>query len=288
MTDTPPDVSLPPARAAVSEGDLRPALRIRSVLEAYAVGHLRNSSQEDWLASLRAFLPALKVCALQGDHEVFHRTDMALHGKLIELTGIPTLLSCWKVAAAPTEWWVAHVKKAYWPSLMALYHEHCFLLNAWASPYDEIAEKATHLHIEAGWHRVKAASGIAVPGDGGDPVERAAAFISTHFGNQLSVSWIAAHVSYVSTRHLTRLFKEQKGISPQSMIRQVRMEHAAEILLTKAMSLAMIARHCGYKNQSHFITDFRKYFGMTPNHYRQTKHLDNTAGDEKAILFGTR
>ena len=260
-----PALSLPPA----GRDDLRSVLELRSLLEGHAVSLLRRrGSPVDWIERLRAFLPGLETHALRGDHEAFHQADMRLHRHLIELTGVGTLLACWETVLIPSEAWVAEVKRVYWPSLMALYREHVFLINAWACAHDEVAEKATSLHIDAGWHRAQAANGEASPE--ANPVDRAVAFISTHFGNPLNAAWIARHVSHVSPRHLARLFQEQRQISILGMIRQVRMERAAEFLAAGTLSLPAVARHCGYPNLSHFSTDFRKYFGVPPARYRKS------------------
>jgi len=259
----------PSAAALLKAEDLRPVLELRSLLEGHAVNLLRRrGSPADWIVRLRAFLPELETHALHGDHEAFHRADMRLHRHLLELSGVPALLACWETVLVPSEAWVAEVKRACWPSLMALYREHVFLLNAWASVHDEVAGKATALHIEAGWHRVQAANGGANPD--ANPVDRAAAFIATHFGNPLNAAWIARHVSHVSPRHLARLFQEQRGLSVLGMIRQVRMERAAEFLAAGELPLGAVARHCGYPNLSHFSTDFRKYFGVPPTRYRKS------------------
>lgn len=152
---------------------------------------------------------------------------------------------------------------------MALYREHVFLLEAWQSPDDWVAEESTHQHLEGGWYRLAAT--LQSSEQTINPVDRATAFISTHFASEISIPWIASYVSYVSTSHLNRLFREKLGISPNAFLKRIRLERAAELLGSTPDTVAVLARRVGYKNVSHFGRDFNKHFAVSPLKYRQTR-----------------
>ena len=185
---------------------------------------------------------------------------------MVVAANLDPLLESWDIVAYALDQWILMVKKSYWPNLMALYREHELLLDAWQSDDDWIAEQATHQHLEAGWYRRTMAEGLG--GEDMDPVDRAASFIATHFASRLDVAWIARHVSFVSVSHLSRLFRNQKGISPLRYLKQVRLERAAQLLRSGADAVATIASRVGYRNVSHFVRDFRCKFGVTPLEYR--------------------
>ena len=51
--------------------------------------------------------------------------------------------------------------------------------------------------------------------------------------------------------------------------RQLRIEHAKELLLNSDEKLQTIALASGYKSLSYFTRDFRKTVGMPPSKFRQ-------------------
>lgn len=215
-------------------------------------------------------LERLRQAALRSDYVQFHHVDRDLHRAVVQSCGIPVLLSAWEMVVRELDGWIHHVQEVYWPSLMALYREHEILMEAWQSPEDWIAEESTHQHLEAGWYRLAAAKGDVQPEI--DPVARATSFVSTHYASSLDISWIASYVSFVSTSHLNRLFRERLGISPNAFIRRTRMERAAELLASTPDKVGVIARRVGYRNVSHFGRDFLSFHGKTPLRFRQARN----------------
>lgn len=248
--------------------ELHDLCRLRSTLEAFAA--VRLGGHPDRGALHRMFLGHLALMkdhAMQGDYPAFHAEDMKLHRSLVESAGVAALSHCWEAVAGDLGEWIRHVKKVYWPSLMTLYREHEFLIDAWASDESWVAEQATHHHLEAGWFRVASAQGQVVRDI--HPVDRATSFICTHYASGIDVEWLAQNVSFVSASHLTRLFRERLEISPHAFLKRVRMERAAELLRTHGDAVELVARKVGYRNVSHFCRDFRGSHGMTPNQYRK-------------------
>lgn len=68
--------------------------------------------------------------------------------------------------------------------------------------------------------------------------------------------------------HVCRKTKEYLGMTPSAFINRIRMEHAAQLLASDAMSVADVADDCGIENMSHFYRVFRAHFGVTPKAYR--------------------
>lgn len=248
--------------------ELHDLCRLRSTLEAFAAGRLHaHPSRAEIREAFFRHLATMKEHALRGEYTAFHDEDMRLHRTLITSAGIRTLIACWEKVAADLGNWIRHVKEVYWPSLMTLYREHEILLEAWLSDQPWVAEQATHHHLEAGWFRVASAQG-GVTGDL-HPVDKATSFICTHYASNIDVEWLAQNVSFVSASHLTRLFREHRGISPHAFLKQIRMERAAELLRHTADAVSLIACKVGYKSASHFARDFQKTFRTTPREVRK-------------------
>jgi len=71
-----------------------------------------------------------------------------------------------------------------------------------------------------------------------------------------------------SPRHLGRRFLEQIGLSPKTLARLVRFEHAIDrVRARRALTLAEVAADAGFFDQAHFNRDFRGFAGCTPSEF---------------------
>jgi AraC-like DNA-binding protein len=242
--------------------------RLRSTVEAFAVDCWRKSANRtETEKKLNGMVDQLQVSAKKGDYSEFHRIDNQLHRILVESAGLPSLVKCWEAVVDDLDSWIFEVKETYWPNLMALYQEHVLLLEAWGSKDDWVASAATHQHLEAGWYRIAMVQGADLTEI--DAIDRANAFISTHFESSLDMEWVARHVSFLSVSHFNRLFRDRTGLSPYQYLKQIRLNRAAQILKSGSEPVSEVAKQTGYSNTSHFVRDFRKKFNVTPLVYRR-------------------
>jgi len=244
--------------------------RLRSNLEAFAVEVWRgNGTRKLVEGKLRNQLPELRRMAQTANFPGFFARDHLLHRAIVEAADISTLLQSWELVVADMNDWIKTVQCEVWPSLMALYQEHLYLLDAITGNSDPDAREACHQHIEGGWHRVAAFEKNV--GFASDTVDRAIAFIYTYHASKIALPWIAQEVGHTSYSHFNRLFRKRTGSSPASFLKQVRLERAAQLLKTDAAAVAAIASSVGYCNTSHFVKDFRTLYGTTPHAFRSFK-----------------
>jgi YesN/AraC family two-component response regulator len=69
--------------------------------------------------------------------------------------------------------------------------------------------------------------------------------------------------------YLSRLLKEETGMSFKRFLTHVRMETAKQMLQDPINSILEIALYLGYGGQSHFTQVFRSEIGMTPLQFRK-------------------
>lgn len=69
---------------------------------------------------------------------------------------------------------------------------------------------------------------------------------------------------FLSERQFKRQFYQYAGFSPKLYARIVRFQSAMELYGQKCKSLTAIALECGYYDQSHFISDFTEFAGISP------------------------
>lgn len=83
---------------------------------------------------------------------------------------------------------------------------------------------------------------------------------------QISLDWVARQAG-LSARQFRRVCLEQAGLSPKFLARVLRFRHALTKIHAEAGAHAGLAADCGYTDQSHFISEFRKFSGQTPSEY---------------------
>ena len=69
--------------------------------------------------------------------------------------------------------------------------------------------------------------------------------------------------------HFTREFSRHMGMTPSNYLTGLRIDRAAEVLITTNNKLLDIARTAGFENESYFFRAFRRRKGMTPASYRK-------------------
>lgn len=84
---------------------------------------------------------------------------------------------------------------------------------------------------------------------------------------QLQIDQIS-QLSNLSSRTLQRKMKELIGVSPKSYSSIMRFKQVMNMLSTNTTTNWQdILFNCGYYDQAHFIKDFKKYTGHTPNSF---------------------
>jgi len=241
---------------------------LRGTLEAFSWRLVRQRANwPEIKLRLSHSVEQLRKHALRNDLGAFHATDRDFHRLLVAAAELPALLESWRLVAEETDGWILGIQRDYWPNLLDLYREHCYLLDAVASTDERVGGDALVQHLESGWRRRAVAGGRALCEV--DPVERATFFLSAHYASKVDIAWLARHVCFVSEAHLIRRFRASHGITPHAYLTRQRLERAAKHLRGGNDSVAAIARQVGYRNFSHFVRSFRNHFGVTPLAYRR-------------------
>lgn len=69
--------------------------------------------------------------------------------------------------------------------------------------------------------------------------------------------------------HLCRLFKTEMGLPPLQYLKQLRMEEAKSLLESTFLSVKEVMLKVGFRDESHFVRDFKAFFGLTPTKFRE-------------------
>lgn len=98
-------------------------------------------------------------------------------------------------------------------------------------------------------------------------VEVVKRYIYAHYGEELSVELLAEQV-FLAPSYLSTIFRKETGQNLSKFIKSYRMEKAREMLENTHEKIVMISEKVGYPNVSYFCQNFREYFGISPQKYR--------------------
>ena len=117
------------------------------------------------------------------------------------------------------------------------------------------------------------------------PIARAFAEMASRLSVPHTVQSLSRAVGLSRSAFMAR-FSAAFGESPMSLLRQVRMRHAANLLAANALSIDQVALNAGYQSRSSFTRTFRRYYGSDPSAYRaraQRASSDSATPTEDAI-----
>ncbi|GGN94793.1 helix-turn-helix transcriptional regulator [Saccharibacillus kuerlensis] len=99
-----------------------------------------------------------------------------------------------------------------------------------------------------------------------DTLESAKAYIEEHLSGDLSLEAVSSSV-FISAKYLSRLFKEELGVTYTEYVTGRRMESAKILIERGGMTIEQIAGAVGYATPAYFIKKFKEAYGCTPGNY---------------------
>lgn len=93
-------------------------------------------------------------------------------------------------------------------------------------------------------------------------------FISENIEQNLTVEDLAAYC-HLSSKQLTRLFKQEENKTPLAYLKEQRMAHIKKLLTDKSLSFREISEIMHFSSEYYFHTFFKKEEGMPPGAYRK-------------------
>ena len=152
------------------------------------------------------------------------------------------------------------------------------LLPAFDNP-DRVSQLfADHISLALGAHIAQTYGGmrsVAELSRGGLATwqeQRAKELMSANLQRDVSTAAIAAECS-LSAGHFARAFRRSTGLSPHQWLLRRRIDEAHGLLRDRRLSLAEIARACGFADQSHFTKAYTRVRGITPGAWRRQQEI---------------
>lgn len=98
-------------------------------------------------------------------------------------------------------------------------------------------------------------------------VQKLVHLIQKDLSRKVSLSEMAQYVN-LSPAYLRSLFKAEIGMTPVQYQKKLRLLEARTLLENTFLNVQEIMVRVGLRDDSHFVRDFKKLYGLTPAQYR--------------------
>lgn len=97
------------------------------------------------------------------------------------------------------------------------------------------------------------------------PIKR---YLDEHYNEKIALDGLA-NFFYINKYYMTRVFKEQYGVSINTYLQQIRITRAKQMLRFTDNTLEMIGTVCGIGEPNYFSRVFKNIEGISPSEYRK-------------------
>ncbi len=109
-----------------------------------------------------------------------------------------------------------------------------------------------------------------VRGEIADKVQALAGFIAGNYAKPITLH-DAAVMACMEDTHFSKRFKALMGVGFLEYLTQTRLQAASQLLVDTRLSMSEVAEACGFSSANYFGDVFRRWKGMSPTCYRQTR-----------------
>ncbi len=260
----------------MNSSTVKPVSELRSLLEGFAARNaaLRATDAPQECKKLRQILQSLLGTLRTNDYAAFQKADAELHETILTMAKVPLLVETWRPLWNHLLGLHQLGCNSAFPDARVLAQEHEHLVETICLGDPNAAEDAARSHVDAVWLRLTEQSITESP-QAVDPLQRTAAYLAFQMHADLRLPAVARNVACTSPGHLSRLFKQHFGASFQAYLQKIRIQKAADLLITTQIPISRIARRVGYRDPARFGQHFRRHIGTTPTLHRSQNSLNH-------------
>lgn len=93
-------------------------------------------------------------------------------------------------------------------------------------------------------------------------------YLERHYWERISLDQLA-EMFYINKFYLTRLFREEYGISIKDYLIRIRIDQAKKLLRFSNLPIDQVGMECGISNANYFFKVFKKREGISPGSFRR-------------------
>lgn len=118
-------------------------------------------------------------------------------------------------------------------------------------------------------------------------VQKVINFMKEDICRELPFDDIAQSVNLSSSR-LRYLFKSETGMAPAHYLKHLRLQRARELAGSTFLTVKQIMEKLGIHDESHFVRDFKRAYGLTPSQYRVRCGNGDSIEEDRVELRGEK
>ncbi|MDF2568371.1 MAG: hypothetical protein K0R90_1827 [Oscillospiraceae bacterium] len=100
-------------------------------------------------------------------------------------------------------------------------------------------------------------------------------YLAKNYHKDIKLNNLNTIFSY-SNDYLTKIFKEEYGITPSQYIKKLRIKNAKELLTHTEKTIGEISESIGYHDETVFFRAFKQQTGMSPGAFRTLHRFENS------------
>lgn len=131
------------------------------------------------------------------------------------------------------------------------------------------AREMAHFFLHEVFSELTSVSGITA---------QAVTYIAAHYMEKLTLRDLASRL-FVSDSYISKLFRQEMGISFNDYLNKTRIEHSIDLMQQTDLPLLEISGMVGFDDQSYFTKVFKRTTGKTPRQYK-----NDLSGTEKEAI----
>lgn len=141
-------------------------------------------------------------------------------------------------------------------SSLNLYKQYASIYNI-----NRYSEWMIHLVTEFVQHVEKRSEDRSI-----DTIKAVKAYVREHLSDDLTLDHVSEQV-FISSKYLSKIFKEETGVAYSEYVTNLRMERARELMTQRDMTVEQVANTVGYRTPAYFIKKFKEIHGCTPKNF---------------------
>ncbi|WP_234123077.1 AraC family transcriptional regulator [Clostridium hydrogenum] len=98
-------------------------------------------------------------------------------------------------------------------------------------------------------------------------VKEIISYMNNNYMQNISLYKLSKNM-YLSPVYISKIFKEQTGVSPINYLIKIRLEKAVHLLIGTNLSVKTIAKSVGYNDAYYFSKLFKKYYNCSPSRFK--------------------
>lgn len=102
------------------------------------------------------------------------------------------------------------------------------------------------------------------------PIQKAVSYLRLNYSQSVRLAELADVAGFVPS-YLSRIFKNEVGMTVSEYLGMLRCEQAARLLKETDLPVSEISAYVGYPDHNYFVKAFRKQYKMTPGAWRGSK-----------------